>query len=78
MNLKDESTNPRPLGGRSMAGPTRPPGTTDGSAKWGAFGEAGAIVESELMESDRVRANPMMLAALRAKKKLSLRRLEPS
>jgi hypothetical protein len=37
LNLKDEKYKSSPLGGRSMAGATRPPGTTDGSAKWWCF-----------------------------------------
>lgn len=69
LNLKDEKYKASPLGW-AVHGWCNPPAGNHGRQREVVVHlvEAGAIVESELMESGRVRADPVMLAALRAKK----------
>ena len=67
LNLKDEKYNSPPLGW-AIHGCYNPPGGNHGKQREVAalLVRAGAIVEAEWLDSDEVRADPAMLAALNA------------
>jgi len=69
LNLKDEKYKSSPLGW-AIHGWCNPPAGNHGRQREVVvlLVAAGAIVERGLLESDSVRANPVMLAALRAEK----------
>jgi len=69
LNLKDEKYKSSPLGW-TIHGWCNPPAGNSGRQREVVvlLVAAGAIVERGLLESDSVRANPGMLAALRAGK----------